>query len=237
MRRTPLFALVLAALLGSAHAAGAQQIPSPIRYVETTHSLGFFAGYLLTDPGIAFDTAANRNVELGPQSAPVMGVRYNLRFGGPLSGEASLGFSPTERKVYAPASETDPTPVELDRTEDVPLLVGEAGLRFHVTGPRTWHGLAPFVVGSAGVVADLDGSGDAEEDGVPETAAFGFGPSLAVGAAIGTDWFPTRRLSLRVEVRDHLWKISAPEGLRAPRQEISEWTHNVAFTLGGALHF
>lgn len=236
MRRTPLFALVLAALLGSAHAAGAQQIPSPIRYVETTQSLGFFAGYLLTDPGIALDTI-NRDVEFGPRSAPVVGARYTVRFGGPVSGEASLGFSPTERKVFAPVSETDRTPVELDRTESVPLLIGEAGIRFHLTGPRTWHGLAPFVVGSAGVVADLDGSGHTEDDGVPETARFGFGPSLAVGAAIGTDWFPTRRLSLRAEVRDHLWRISAPEGFRAPRQEISEWTHNVAFTLGAALHF
>lgn len=236
MRRTLTATLALAALLGSASGAGAQSIPSPFEYLETRHSVGFFGGYLLADPGIGVNGEV---VELGPQSAPTAGVRYQIRFGGPLSGEVAAAFSPTTRKVYGPSRQPDPSkqvPVEAGEA-DVALLLGEAGLVFHLTGDRTWHRLAPFVAGTGGVAADLAGGGAADK-ALLATERFEFGPSFAVGIGLGTDWYPTRRLSIRAEVRDRLWKIELPEGLRPTgEREVSEWTHNAAFTLGGAIHF
>lgn len=236
MRRTLIATLAFAALCGSARGAAAQSVPSPFRYVETRHTVGFFGGYLLTDPGIAI---RETEVEMGPQSAPLVGVRYGLRFGGPLSGEASLAFSPTERTVFVPSQ--SPNPAEQvpqpAGTRDMALLLADAGVVFHLTGDRTWRGLAPFLVGSGGLALDLRGAGE-EEESIPETARFDFGPSFAVGAGIGTDWFPTRRLSVRAEVRDRLWQIEAPQGLRpADLRTVSEWTNNVTFSLGAALHF
>ena len=38
---------------------------------------------------------------------------------------------------------------------DFYLVVGEAGLRFHLTGPRTWRGLAPYGSLMVGGVVDL----------------------------------------------------------------------------------
>lgn len=233
MRRTLIATLALGSILAGAHAAAAQSIPSPYRYIESKHSAGFFAGYLLTDPTIAIDTF---QVELGPRSGPLFGARYGIALGGPLTGEASVAFSPTHRTVNAPSAQVgNPAPVPR-AVESVALLMLEGGLHFRLTGSRTWNGLAPFLNGTGGIVADLRRGAESEEE-IPENARFDFGPSFAVGAAVGTEWFPTRRLSLRAEVRDRLWQIGAPEGLRPGRTDVSEWTHNVAFTLGGALHF
>lgn len=237
MRRTLIAALALGALLGGGSALRAQAIPSPIRYVDPKQSVGLLAGYLFTSPAVEIN---DEQIELGPQSGPMVTARYQIRFGGPLSGEVRVGFSPTQRKVYAPTTETDPdlfVPVEVGE-EDVALLMGEGGLVFHLTGPRTWNGLAPFVAGSGGLATDLARGSDLEDD-IAETARYDFGPSFALGFGAGTDWFPTRRLSVRVEARDHFWKIEAPTQIAnlAGANKISEWTHNFSINLGAALHF
>jgi hypothetical protein len=237
MRRTLLATLALGSLVGGASGLGAQTIPSPIRYVEQKHSIGVSAGYLATSPAVEIN---DTQIELGPQSAPLVSAHYNIRFGGPLSGEVRVGFSPTERKVYAPTTESNPAlfvPVEVGTT-DASLLMADAGLVFHLTGPRTWNRLAPYLIGSGGLMSDLNRSSDLEAN-IAEGAQYDFGPSFALGLGIGTDWFPTRRLSVRVEGRDRLWQIEAPPGFANPAGErtISEWTHNFSVTLGAALHF
>ncbi|MDP9347948.1 MAG: hypothetical protein M3P24_02185 [Gemmatimonadota bacterium] len=236
MRRTLIATFALASLLGGASAAGAQRITSPIEYIEPKQSVGFFGGYLVTDPSIAFDSTSQ--VSLGVRSAPIVGARYQLRFGGPISGEAALAFSPTRRDVLVASTDPgNPAPRPSGSTADAAVLMGDVGIVFQLTGPRTWHRLAPYLAVNGGLVADLAGTSAAEED-IPEAARFEFGPSFAVGGGIGTDWFPTQRLSIRLEARDRLWRLEVPEGLRpgSPR-EISEWTNNASFTLGAALHF
>jgi len=236
MRRTLIATSALAFLFAAASGAGAQSITTPYRYIETKHSVGLFGGYLRTDPGIVVDTLTGAEIALGPKSAPVVGAQYEIRFAGPLSGQVAVSFSPTERSVYAPNPNVrEVVPVEVG-TEPATILMADAGIHFRITGPRTWNGLAPYVTALGGVVADLRRGGASEEQ-VPQNSRFDLGPSFAVGAAVGTEWFPTRRLSLRVEARDRLWQIEAPEGLRGNRRDASDWTNNVAFTFGGALHF
>lgn len=235
MRRSRIALAVLAVLLLGAGTGQAQQIPSPYEYIERTQSLGGFVGYVRTSTSL--EVTDSTDAEFGPRSAPLFGLRYGMRFSGPLSGEASLGFMPTDRKLYAGASATDSVdavPVETGETTGAALLIGDANLRFHLTGPRTWRGLAPFVVGSGGIVVDVAGTGDAEKE-IPETLRFDFGPTFAVGAGVGTDWFPSDRLSLRVELFDKLWNIDAPAGFRSRAR--SAWKHNLGATIGAALHF
>lgn len=239
MRRTLTAILALAASLGGASALRAQSVPSPIRYIEPKHSFGVSLGYLFTSPAVEINET---QVEFGPQSAPMIDARYQIRFGGPLSGEVRAGFIPAKRRVYEPTGETNPSafvPREVG-TQDMAMVVGEAGLVFHLTGPRTWHGLAPFLAGTGGIVSDLNRGSDLEEDfNIPETTRYDFGPGFAIGLGLGTDWFPTRRLSVRVEARDRLWQIKAPQGLAnlAGQRSVSEWTHNFSVNLGAALHF
>lgn len=236
MRRTLTATFAFASLLGGAPALRAQTIASPIQYIETRQSIAPFVGYLWTDPTVHVNDA---EVELGPRSAVMAGLQYNVHFAGPVYGEVLLGFSPTERKVYVPGNTTGAqtvNPVEIGTTR-MALALADAGLHFNLTGPRTWRGIAPYLVGSGGVVADLRRSSDLDEQ-VPEGSDFDFGPGFALGLGIGTDWYPSQRLSIRAEGRDRFWRIAAPQGLRpANLKTVSEWNHNVSLSIGAALHF
>lgn len=218
----------LAALLLSASGGSAQSIPSPYRYIESTQSAGVFAGWLLTSGG---------NAETAPHSGPIFGPRYTVRLSGPLSGEVGLAASPTQRTVQRRTSATGDS-LRLEAVGDVNSLVllGEAGLRFHITGPRTWNGLAPYTSVTLGAHWDVLGSSEVDQT-VEETQRLDFGPGFAVSVGAGTDWFLSERLALRAEARDHVWRLETPAGLTATRQADSQWTHNVGLTLGIALYF
>jgi hypothetical protein len=149
---------VLAALAVGAGDAAAQTVSSPFRYLDRKTSVEAFGGYLFTDAEVTIDTA---NVaEFGPRSAPVFGMRAARRLAGPLSAELMLGFSPSERKLIAAAEGQDSAftgPLDTGSTVGAPLLMAEAGIRFHVTGDRTYRGFAPFILATGGLVADVGG--------------------------------------------------------------------------------
>lgn len=240
MTRITRTALLLAsALLLGPGAAAAQSIPSPFRRIETTQSVHVFGGYMVPDRNVALNDSTS--IPLGPEAGPVFGVRYQVRASGPLSLEASLGISPTQRRLFAPEFLADSTRIEIEDTGvDVPSLVAMAdvGLRFHLTGPRTWNGLAPFVVGMGGLVGDLAGGHNAEEDAeLADNARFRLGPSFAVGAGLGTDWFPAQNVSLRLELTGRLWRMNTPEGFSIAGTEQGEWNPVAGLTVGGAFHF
>jgi hypothetical protein len=227
MRYALLATLFLAAAAALHQPLDAQQIRSPYRFIDETQSLGIYAGSLLTNPGTP---------EVGPQSAPIFGIRYNLRFTGPLSGEAAVSFLPAERQVMRMDTVAGAIQPRVVGEADMNLLHAEAGLRFHLTGPRAWRGFAPYVVATGGVAADLTGQGELDEE-LPETQRFRFGPSFAVGVGAGTDWFLTERLSLRLEARNHIFRLPIPAGVREELRAETQWTNNLGLSLGTALHF
>lgn len=241
MMRFSRTALLLAlALAAGARAAAAQTIPSPYRYLEQTQSVGVFGGYLFMDPDVSLTDSTS--LPMGPQSGPVFGVRYQVRASGPLSVEASLAVSPTDRRLFTVTVRPDSTfgePVDLETTVPATVVMADVGLRFHLTGPRTWNGLAPFVVGMGGLVGDARGTFEEEEEDVREEARFRFGPSFAVGAGLGTDWFPTSNASIRIEAGGRLWRMSTPTGFLGgnPNAERKEWNPAVSISVGGAFHF
>lgn len=219
--------LLLAAVL-LPKGALAQEIPSPFRYIEASQAAGAFAGYLQTQRG---------EYGIGPHSAPVLGLRYDIRFSGPLSGEVALGAISTQRTVVQRVI-IEGDSATLRDLDDVNafLLNAEAGLRFDVTGPRTWHGIAPYAVLTGGVYMDLAGSTELEES-IEASQRVDLGPAFAASGGIGTSWFLGQSFSLRLDARDHVWRLTVPEGLTGTRQRESVWTHNVAVTIGGAFHF
>ncbi|MQA90329.1 MAG: outer membrane beta-barrel protein [Gemmatimonas sp.] len=205
----------------------AQSVSSPYRFIETRHSPGIFGGYLLTDSGA---------LDLGPRSAPTFGVRYGLYLTGPLSVEASLGFASTDRQLYARTATGGQTLLTPLGEVNTFLLMADGALKLRITGARAWRGIAPFGLLGAGLVADL-GSSDAREAAIPEEQRFDIGPSFAALGGLGTDFFVGDSFSLRVDVRDYLWRLSYPAGLTGLDENESDWTNNVMFTLGGAIHF
>jgi hypothetical protein len=240
MMRLSRTALLASALLLGARAAGAQTITSPYRYVDQTQSVGVILGYQWTDPDITLPDSSQ--VPVGAQSGPMVGLRYALRAAGPLTIEASVTVMPTERQLFGPEFSADSSEVVVeDLGVAVPATVVslDLGGRFHLTGPRTWKGLAPFLAASAGMVADVRGTFDEEEDAdLDSSERFRFGPSFAVGASLGTDWFASRSTSLRVELSGRLWSLETPSGflfLRRTGQD--EWNPVVGLSVGGAFHF
>jgi opacity protein-like surface antigen len=238
MRFSRTVLLLALSLAAGARAVAAQTIPSPYRYVDETQATGLFAGYLFTDPDLG--TSDSTSLPLGVQSGPLFGVRYQVRASGPLSIEGRIGVSPTDRRLFGTELNADSTftePVDLETTVPATLLMADVGITFHLTGPRTWNGLAPFAGLTGGLVGDVQGH-QAEEDDIPDEALFRFGPSFAVGAGLGTDWFPTSNASIRVEAQGRLWRTSTPSGFLATRSdERSEWNPAVSIIVGGALHF
>ena len=158
LSRTLLPALALLAL--SAGGAQAQTVRSPFRYIELKSSVEVMGGYLFTDPELAVNDSTP--VEFGPRSAPMITARYNRRFGGPISGNVALSFVPSERRVISAAEGQDSAfvgVIDTGETVRAPIAMLEAGIRFHITGDRTYRGLAPYVMRSGGHAAEMAGAG------------------------------------------------------------------------------
>lgn len=221
------FAVLLALVAAVPASLAAQQITSPYEYIETTHSVGLFGGYLLTSDG---------RIDVGPKSAPLFGARYGINLAGPLYGDLSLGVLPSKRDLYMRTANVPNPPLIVVGETDAVLMLAEAGLRFQVTGPRTWHGFAPYVALSAGLINNLT-PGDPLEENLTDDQLFRFGPAFAAGASLGTDYFVTERISVRLDLKDHFWRLNYPIGLTGTAEKESQWRHNFGFTLGSAIHF
>lgn len=221
-------AAVLLVSVFMAEGLQAQSIPSPIRYIEKEYSIGVFGGYLQTDTG-EFDA--------GPTAVPLIGARFDAQLSGPLSVGISVAGGRSDRTVFVRPTASDPDLDPIGEV-DVGILIAEAGFRFLLTGPRTWHHLAPYIGASAGVVDDYTGISALEvEAGLTEEQLFDFGPGFAAAGSLGLDIFLTERLSIRAEGRDQLWRYSYPAGLSGTGEEETEWVHNPGFSVGAAFHF
>jgi len=235
-KRIVLPALALLAL--AAGPAAAQGIQSHIRYVEQAQGLEAFAGWVFADPKLTLNDSTE--VEIGPRPAPIFGLRYQIRASGPISMVASLGYIPSTRKVFLAEAVNDSAAIRVidtGREANVGVLLVETGVLFHLTGPRTWRGLAPFVGLTGGVARQISGK-DPQDSTVAATERYDFGPSFAVSANAGTDVFLTRTLSLRAELNGRLWRESAPAGFRALGQsKIAEWNNASSARIGAVLHF
>jgi hypothetical protein len=229
IRRFPALLVMLAATALCVSEAASQTIPSAYRFLETSQSAGVAGGYVLTNEGA---------LELGPAAALYIGGRYNIRIGGPFTIEGEAGFMPTTRMVW------DTVPGDTTRQAigeaDMSLVLVKAGVRFNLTGPRTYRSLQPYLVLGGGIAIDAAGEAAAEED-LPADMRFNFGTSFAGHLGGGVEWFPTSGLSVRLDARNVLWKLDTPAGFhendRGRLLPGDEWAQNFLFTAGIAIHF
>jgi hypothetical protein len=231
-----LFAAALLAL--AARPAAAQTIPSSIRYIDQSQGIEPFAGYVFTDPNLTLTDTTT--VRIGPQSAPIFGLRYTIRVSGPLNLRLSAGYMPSKREVFFAEAVNDSTeirPVDTGRKVNTGILLVETGFLFHLTGPRAVHGIAPYIGVNGGYARAITGS-DPKESDIPAPERYDFGPSFALGASGGTDLFLTHRVALRLELNGRLWRESAPAGFRSAAQaKVSEWNNASSAQVGAVLHF
>jgi hypothetical protein len=227
-RRLSLCLCLTVAVLAPVTAAG-QRIASPYTFLETSQSISPFAAYFATGGG---------SIDLGPSAGVMFGARYGIRISGPFTLEAEAGFFPGTRAVL----DTVPSDTTLRQIgeADFTALALQAGLRFNLTGPRTWHRLQPFVLFGGGVVLDFSGASLVDDD-LPSDVRFEFGTTFAGQFGGGIEWYPSERLSMRLDARNVLWKLTTPEGFLTGDRALSipgdEWTQNFMMSAGFAIHF
>jgi hypothetical protein len=225
-----LAAAAIAAAWNTAPAA-AQRIDSPYRFLDHNQHLGVHAGALGGSEGV---------LGLGPQGGLMLGARWAIRVSGPLSLGVDLSYTPTQRTVRDTVFVV-PDSVFLGVGDADMHLLGVMGtVRFNITGPRTWHGLQPFLSLGVGAVTDLAGRPALEEDLEP-TARFGFGTSFAGHFGAGTEWFPTERVSLRLDARNMMWRLRVPDAFLLTQfgrtVERAGWENSVLLSAGVSYNF
>jgi opacity protein-like surface antigen len=168
----------------------------------------------------------------------MLGLRYDFGLSGPFVLEATLGWLTSTRALQdtVPGDTTRMTVGDVDFR----AISAEVALRFDITGPRTWHGLLPYVLLGVGFTNDRAAESSTQQ-ALPADVRFNFGTRFTATMGGGIEWLPVSRLGLRVDVRNMLWKLKSPSaflfGDRALSLPSNQWTQNVAFTAGLSLRF
>jgi hypothetical protein len=209
--------------------AAAQTIESPYRFLDTRQSGSAFAGHVVTNTGA---------IELGPESGTIFGVRYDLGLGGPFTFEIELGWFSSTRAVQdtVPGDTVHVTVGDVDFR----AIAGNIALRFNITGPRTWHGLLPYVLLGGGLTSDVAAESGTEK-ALPADLRFRFGNRFTGVMGGGVEWLPAPRMGVRFDVRNMLWKLNTPTAFLYGDRVLSlpgdQWTQNVSLTAGVSVRF
>ena len=221
-------AVAAAALLASSAGAQVGYPPqrSPFHDVETRQELTLFTGYY---------AASADPAKVAPQSAPMLGLRYDVRIGGPASLTARASGVFSQRDIVNPA-----LPVGAGRavgTESWPLYLADLGITLALTGQKSYHHLVPVLSFGGGIASDFQSE---------DVGGFHVGTTFALNFGGGVRWVPGGSFQMRADVTDHLYQISYPESyfvsavgtpVLGPAQPRSVWKHNAALTLGASYLF
>lgn len=219
------FACLVAALsLLAPLPSAAQTIPSPFEYLERRQEVGVWTTWMSTATG---------RFGYGPQGGLGVGGRWAIELSGPLSFEGVVGLIDGERDVI------DPGRVEGDRIigqADAKVTTIDARLRFSFPGRRMWHRLSPFFFAGGGIAIDASASSDLDDVLLPEDV-FDFGTSFYGTLGLGTRWFVTDRIALRVDGTFSLWELDTPPGFADPDRgfenvDDGEWLWGSALNVG-----
>lgn len=240
MRRATVMgvAAAISALLGTAAPVRAQvgyEPPaSPFEDLEYRQELTAFGGYF---------AAAKDDAGVAPRSGPMVGLRYELRIGGPAQLYTRLARVSSERRIVD-ASAADST-ARVRGTSPRGLYLADVGISLNLTGQKSWHGLIPVLSGGLGVAADTDGDADAQTDSTQR--GYKFGTPFAISFGGGVRWVPGGRFQLRADVTDYFYQVkypasffTAPPGLTpvlGPGVKQNQWKNNLALTLGASYLF
>jgi len=232
MQNRPILCMLLGVLTSMTIVGqtAAQSIDSPYRFVDQKQAVSLFTGYIVTGQG---------TLELGPRSGMVFGGRYDITLSGPFALEADVSWFSKTRAVL------DTVPGDTTRSvigdADFTTLLLTGSLRFNLTGPRTYHGVQPYLAFGIGAALDMSKE-SALSDSLPANARFDFGTSFIGSLGGGAEIMLGQRLGLRLDARNILWKIKTPEaflvkGEQALLLPADEWSQNFALTAGLVFRF
>jgi hypothetical protein len=164
----------------------------------------------------------------------MVGVRYEVRIGGPAQ------FSARVARVFSERMVLDPTKPAAERnigTTSMPLYLADIGITFNLTGQKSYLGFVPIASFGGGIASNLSSKRDVGD--------FRFGTPFAISMGGGVRYVRDGPFQLRVDVLDYLYQIRYPDtyfqavvGAEPVRRgSQSSWTHNLALTIGASYQF
>lgn len=224
MRFTTCGALSLFALAASLPAQDVGHPPdaSPFRDLAYRQELALFGGYYSGSDGKA---------GVAPSGAPAIGLRYEIRIGGPAQFVARVTHARTERRILDPALAES---VRDLGTRSWPITIADAGININLTGQKSWRRLVPYLGGGVGVASDFSKGGD--------PGGFKFGTPFAFVIGTGVRRETDGPLQLRVDLADYIYQLdypssytTAPSGstpILPAGSSTNQWTHNLMLSVG-----
>ncbi len=194
---------------------------SPYEDFMYRQDLTVWAGYFSGNTGEA---------NVGPQSGPIVGVRYGLHVGGPAELSVRIGRAFSHRNVL------DPTKIGAARnlgTEADPLWIADAGINVALTGQKSFHRFVPLFGLGLGVASSRTAA---------DVGSYSFGTGLAIHGGGGLKFVTHGPWAARVDVTDYFWQLSYPGGyflaptggtaVLSSSQTQNQWTQNAVITFG-----
>jgi opacity protein-like surface antigen len=223
--RSSLRIIAAALLVGGTRVASAQVGYPPDRspFTDLVYKQSFSAlgGYYI---------AATDAAGVAPQSAPFVGVQYDIYLGGPASFTARIGDALSDRNVLDPAR---PASRRLLGVEKRPLTMLDAGFSFALTGGKSFHGFVPLVHTGVGIVSNFKGA---------DPGGLNLGTRFAFAYGAGIRYVPSGRWALRADVGWHAFQLRYPDAYLEPALDStsvlptthskSNWLNNKSVTLG-----
>ncbi len=202
---------------------------SPFRDLVYKQELSLLTGYHAGSKGRA---------EVAPAGGQLLGVRYEIRIGGPATFTARLARVWSERTVIDP---TRPDSTRSLGKRDWPIYLSDVGISINLTGQKSFWQLVPVVNGGIGVASDFSKGGD--------PGGYSFGTPFAFTFGGGLKWVGSGRLQLRLDISDYLYQLEYPDSYFTPptgettgavlarSASKNEYTHNAVITLGASYLF
>ena len=223
MRHVILVAALMAAPLG-AQGVGHLPTQSPYEDLPYKQEFSFNTGWY---------SAGKDRVGVAPRSGPYLGMRYEVRVGGPAQFTARVGHVRSERRLLDPSRPVGSR--DRGMTES-PLWIGDASLSLNLTGQKSYRDLVPLLNLGIGIASDFAGE---------DVGGFKFGTQFAFSVGGGVRWVPGGHWALRADLADYMYQITYPNSYflssdgSAPVStgSQSDWTHNLALTVGASYRF
>jgi len=201
---------------------------SPFRDLVYKQEFSLLTGYHAGSEGRA---------GVAPTGGPLLGVRYEIRIGGPATFTARVARVWSERTVIDP---TKPDSTRSLGKRDWPIYLSDVGISINLTGQKSFWQLVPVVNGGIGVASDFSKGGD--------PGGYSFGTPFAFTFGGGVKWVGSGRLQLRLDLSDYLYQLEYPDSYFIPptgqtgavlarSASKNEYTHNAVITLGASYLF
>src|SRR4029079_1332480 len=197
---------------------------SPFRDLEFKHEITAFAGYYM---------AAKEPAGVGPRSAQMDGIRYDLTVGGPVQFVSKIARINSERQVIDPL---EPRATRDRGIQSWPIYLTDLGFSLNLTGQRSWHAVVPVVNMGIGLASDLDKQDDKDPFNLGTTFAFSLGGGLRI--------VPGGRFQLRADAGTWIYKYEYPTTYYATTSDNTTvlgakvaknfWKKNLGLTLGAS---